>query len=163
MAFIHDTVLAANKAFNRMNTLARQASSYTSHPLMLKAKGIASSVAHSGVQAVRSRPALIGVGVGAAAGAGYDYATNGRSNIRSMASASLKGAALGFGGGLGMYGYRAAGSMAGLKSGARAASGYGRGLMRSAGGRLRSEYSDIMSWAAMGARDKARFGGAMRY
>lgn len=163
MALIHDTVIAANKAFNKIGALSRQAASYTSHPNMLRAKGIASSLARSTKLAATSSPALIGMGAGAAVGVGYDYATNRRSGAGSMLRSGLRGAVLGGAAGMGYYGFKSAGGYAGLKSGAMRAAGYGRGMMGRAGSRLRSEAADVMTWAQMGARDSARFGGAMGY
>lgn len=89
MAIMDDVVIFANKALNRFDALAKQARSYTSHPTMLRAKGLASELSR-GATGVR-RNALIGAGVGAAAGAGYDYGTNPRSNARSMIRSGIRG------------------------------------------------------------------------
>jgi len=108
MAIIQDTIIAANAAFNRIGALGRQAMSYSTHPQMLRARGIASSLANSAWATAKAarNPMLIGAGVGAGAGVGYDYATNRRSNLRSMAGAGLKGGLLGGAVGLGYYGAR---------------------------------------------------------
>jgi hypothetical protein len=155
MAFIHDTVMMANKAMNRIPALARQASSYYSHPTMLRARGIASSLANGAKLAATSRSAMVGGLAGGAIGAGYNYATDRRSNWRSMASAGLKGAAFGVLAGMGNYGMKSMGGPKGVMSSARSMYGSGRSFAR-------NQWADVTSWAEMGARDSARFGGAMR-
>jgi hypothetical protein len=92
MAFLQDVTLMANRALNRIEGLAGQAKSYSSSPVMLKAKSIASSIANT---PSLKRNAIAGAVGGAAVGAGYDQMTNDRATIGSSIRAGITG---------GMYG-----------------------------------------------------------
>lgn len=173
MAILSDIVMRSNRAFGEIKSLAMQAKSYTSHPNMLRAKGIASSIANGaktsmgGLKAASRSGSAIGYGLaGAGAGVGYEYMTNDRASRSSMLRAGLRGGAAGYLGGMGAYGIRSAGGFKGLRSMAGSAMGAGTGMgrrgMSAIGNRLKSEWGDISSWAEMYSRDSARFGGAMR-
>lgn len=116
MALVDNAVLRSNKAIGKISALIAQARSYYNNPAMLRARGVATQLANGAWTAAKSRPALIGAVGGGAAGVGYDYATNDRSNLRSMLGAGLKGSAYGSLAGLGYYGYKTYG-MAGIRSG----------------------------------------------
>jgi hypothetical protein len=137
MGFLNDTIIAANTAFNRIGGMAR---SYLENPNMLRAKMMATRVARSGLNAAKSTPAILGASAGAAAGAGYDYATNRRSNWRSMAGAGLKGAGMGMLGGIGYRGVMGAG-------GPRAIMGAARSRIGTYGAAARTGWSNMVAKA----------------
>ncbi len=145
MAFINDTVIAANAAFNRIGALGRQAMSYSTHPQMLRAKGIASALATTSWATAKAarNPMLIGAGVGAGVGAGYDYASNPRSSARSMMGAGVRGGIGGAAAGLGYYGFRAGGGMAGMRS----LAGRGVTAARGAYGSARTGWGNMVARA----------------
>ncbi len=145
MAFINDTIIAANYAFNRIGALGRQAMSYSTHPQMLRAKGIASSLANTAWATAKAarNPMLIGAGVGAAAGVGYNYGMNGgRNPIR----AGVRGGMLGGAAGLGYYGFGALGGVAGMKS----LAGRGMTAARGAYGSARTGWGNMVDRAQAG-------------
>lgn len=104
-------------------------SSYLSHPTMMRAKGVASSLA-------RSSHVRIGAGAGAALGAAGGY-TGDRRNNRSGVIGGVKGAMMGaLGGaavGAGYKGYKSMGGYGGMRAaamgGAVRASRWGSGMM----------------------------------
>lgn len=149
MAFVNDTIIAANAAFNRIGALGRQAMSYSTHPQMLRAKGVASSLANSAWVAAKAarNPMMIGAGIGVGAGVGYNYATNPRANLRSMAGAGLRGGIGGAAAGLGYYGFRAGGGMAGVRSLAGNLVGRGMTTARGAYGSARTGWGNMVARA----------------
>lgn len=105
------------------------ASSYLSHPTMLRAKGVASQLA-------RSPQVLAGAGAGAAIGAARGYSGD-RRNGGSGIIGGIKGATVGaLGGaavGAGYRGYKSMGGYGGMKAaamgGVARASRWGSGMM----------------------------------
>lgn len=125
MAFLNDVTLMANRALNRIEGLAGQAKSYSSSPVMLKAKSIASSIANT---PSLKRNAIVGAAGGAVAGAGYDQMTNDRATIGSSIRAGVTGGLYGGAGAAaataGRSAYKDIGGRAGIASyGRRAMSG----------------------------------------
>lgn len=147
MAFVNDTVLAANSALNKMGALFAQAKSYSMNPQMLRARSIASSIANGAKLAATNRSTLIGVGAGAAAGAGYDYLSNNRSDMRSMAGAGLRGAAIGGLSGMGYYGMKRAGGAGAIMGSARSGLSSARSGLNSLGARTQSWWGNRVAQA----------------
>lgn len=96
MAFVNNVRMAASKAMGAINSLSRQAKSYSTNPNMLRAKSVATSLA-------RSPQVMIGAGVGAAAGVGYNSMGDPRRSTGSKIGGGIRagaiGAMLGAGGG----------------------------------------------------------------
>lgn len=139
MAFVNDTVLFANRALNRLEALSGQARSYYSNPTMLRARALAGSLATSAATkgaAIARNPYVAGGAIaGAVGGAGYNYATDRRANVRSMAGAGLRGAMLGGLAGDGYAGIRSLGGPRAAMSAARSKmSSYGAGIRKGWGG-----------------------------
>lgn len=114
MAFVNNVSMMANKALGSIKALGAQAKSYSSSPVMLRARSVATQLA-------RSPSTLGGAVAGAAAGAGYDYGTNDRSSTRSMIGAGIRGGMLGAGAGAAYKGFGMMGGRAGIMASARGA------------------------------------------
>lgn len=153
MALVNDTVLMANKALNRMESLYKQARSYYSNPTMVRARQVAGNLANSawvkGRSYATSMPVMVGAGAGAAVGVGASMYNNPRGGIGDRVGAGIKGGLLGAGAGAGFKGFKDMGGRAGVRTRLGAYGSRMRGAFTNRVSRAQSEVMSARTGSAM--------------